>query len=85
MATYYSNIPAQRTRQLAGDLWLVGWAILWIWVAFRLHGLIMNLAAPGLAIADGATSLSENIDSAGTAISSVPLVGDTLSPPRSPA
>lgn len=83
MATYYSNIPARRTRQLAGDLWLVGWAILWIWVAFRLHGLIMNLAAPGLAIADGATSLSENIDSAGTAISSVPLAGDTLATPFS--
>lgn len=83
MATYYSNIPARRTRQLAGDLWLVGWTVLWIWVAVKLHDLIMNLAAPGLAIADGATSLSENIDSAGTSISSVPLVGDTLATPFS--
>ena len=81
MATYYSDIPARRTRQLAGDLWLVGWTILWIWVAVKLHGLIMNLAAPGLAISEGASDLADSIDSAGDSISGVPLIGDTLGAP----
>ncbi len=79
--TIYSDIPARRARQLAGDVWLVLWSILWIWAAVRLHELIMNLATPGLAIADGATALAGSISSAGDSISQVPLVGDTLGSP----
>ena len=77
----YSQLPARRARQFAGDLWLVVWTIGWIWIAFTLHGLIMKLAAPGIAIAEGATSLATSIDSAGDAIGGVPLVGDGLSLP----
>jgi hypothetical protein len=77
----YADIPARRTRQLAGDLWLVAWTILWIWVAVRLHELIMNLATPGAAIAAGASDLATSIDSAGETISGVPLVGDSLGAP----
>ncbi len=78
---FYADIPARRARQLLGDLWLIVWSLLWIWVAIRLHELIMNLAAPGLAIAEGATDLAGNISSAGDSISQVPLVGDTLGAP----
>ena len=81
MAKLYSDIPARRTRQAIGDVWLVAWSILWVWVAVRLHELIMNLATPGLAIADGATDLAGSITSAGESISSVPLVGETLGTP----
>ena len=77
----YADIPARRTRQVAGDVWLVGWTVLWIWIAIKLHGLIMNLAAPGLAIADGANDLAGSISSAGDSISGLPLVGDTLGGP----
>ncbi len=79
--TWYSELPARRTRQIAGDLWLVAWSALWIWAAFRLHDLVMNLAAPGLAVAEGATDLATSIDSAGESVGSVPLVGETLSAP----
>jgi hypothetical protein len=79
--TFYADIPARRARQLAGDIWLVVWSLLWIWAAMRLYDLVMNLAAPGLAIADAATDLSENIASAGESISQVPLVGETLGSP----
>ena len=77
----YSDIPTRRTRQAAGDAWLVGWTVLWIWVAVKLHGLVMNLAAPGLAIADGASDLADSIASAGDSISEVPLVGESLGGP----
>jgi hypothetical protein len=81
MAKYYSDLPARRTRQIAGDAWLVCWTILWIWVAFKLHGLIMNLAAPGLAIAEAAGDLADSIDAAGDSVGGVPLIGDTLTGP----
>jgi hypothetical protein len=79
--TWYSDIPARRARQIAGDLWLVLWTLLWIWVAVRLHELIMNLATPGAAIASGARDLATSIDSAGESIGGIPLVGDTLGTP----
>ena len=79
--TWYSDIPSRRARQLTGDVWLVLWSILWIWAAFRVHGLVMNLATPGLAIADGATDLAGSISSAGDSVSQVPLVGDSLGAP----
>jgi hypothetical protein len=79
--TFYADLPARRTRQILGDLWLVGWSLLWIWAAFRLHDLVMNLATPGLALADGATSLSQSISSAGQSVSQVPMVGESLAAP----
>ena len=77
----YSEITARRARQVTGDVWLVLWSALWIWAALRLHELVMNLATPGLAIAEGATDLAGNISDAGDSIGQVPLVGDTLSAP----
>lgn len=79
--TLYSDIPARRARQVTGDVWLVLWSLLWIWAATRLYDLVMNLAAPGVAIADGAADLSDSIASAGDSIGQVPLVGDTLGAP----
>jgi hypothetical protein len=77
----YSDIPARRARQLGGDLWLLVWTLAWIWIAVKLHGLIMSLAAPGQAIADGANSLAGQITSAGETLSGVPVIGDTLGAP----
>ena len=77
----YADIPARRTRQLAGDIWLVAWTVLWIWIAVKLHGLVMNLAPPGMAISDGANDLAESIASAGEAVGGVPLVGESLGAP----
>ena len=83
MVKLYADVPARRARQLAGDIWLVVWTLCWIWIAVKLHGLIMSLAAPGQAIADGATGLAESIDSAGESVSGIPLIGDALSAPFS--
>ena len=77
----YSEITARRARQVSGDVWLVLWSALWIWAAFRLHELVMNLATPGLAIAESATDMAGNITDAGDSIGQVPLVGDALSAP----
>ncbi|MBI1351063.1 MAG: hypothetical protein GC156_08090 [Actinomycetales bacterium] len=78
---FYADIPARRARQMLGDIWLVAWSALWVWAAFRLYDLVMNLATPGLAIAQSATDLAGNISDAGDSIGQVPLVGETLSTP----
>ena len=79
--TWYSELPSRRARQILGDAWLVAWIALWVWVGFRLHDLIMNLAAPGLAIAEGASDLAVSIEEAGAAVASVPLIGGAISAP----
>lgn len=81
MPKIYSDIPTRRTRQGLGDAWLLIWSLLWIWAALRLRDLVLNLAGPGQAVADGARDLAANIDSAGTAVAAVPLVGDSLRAP----
>lgn len=79
--TWYSEIPARRTRQIAGDAWLIAWSALWIWAALRLYDLVMNLAAPGLAVSSSATDLAGRFDDAGSALGGVPLVGGALQAP----
>ncbi len=79
--TFYADLPARRTRQMLGDAWLVAWTLIWIWVAIRLHDLVMNLAAPGLAIAESADDLAIDIESAGQAVGGIPLLGSSLSAP----
>ncbi len=81
--TFYSDIPARRARQLAGDIWLLFWSVLWIWAALRLYDLVMNLAAPGVAIAEGVGELATNLDSARDSVGGVPLVGEALAAPFS--
>ncbi|MEX1210390.1 MAG: hypothetical protein WEA35_05895 [Candidatus Nanopelagicales bacterium] len=79
--TWYSEIPARRTRQVAGDIWLIAWSALWIWIALRLYDLIMNLATPGLAVSSSATDLADRFADAGSALGGVPLVGTALQSP----
>lgn len=79
--TWYSELPARRTRQVAGDIWLFAWSALWIWVALRLYDLMMNLATPGLAVSGSATDLADRFGDAGGALGGVPLVGGALQSP----
>lgn len=78
---WYSDLPARRTRQLIGDVWLVAWTVLWIWAAFRVHDLVMNLAGPGLTIAERGNELAASITSAGEGIAAIPLVGEAAASP----
>lgn len=79
--TWYSEMPARRMRQILGDAWLVLWGALWIWAALHLYDLVMNLAAPGLAVADSATDMSARFTSAGETLAGVPLIGGALQSP----
>lgn len=77
----YAQHPAVRARQLAADLGLLAWLVLWVLVARVVHGAVLLLAAPGQAVADLGRSMSGNLSSAASAARDVPLVGGRLSGP----
>ncbi len=49
----YADRPFRSTNQLLGDLLVLGWIALWVWAGFRLHDLVLGLAAPGEAGREG--------------------------------
>ena len=44
--TWYADSPGRRTRQVVSDLFFLLWCGLWIWVAVKLHDLIVPLGTP---------------------------------------
>lgn len=81
LLTIYAETPARRARQIASDLWFVLWCALWIWLAIRLHDLILPLAAPGEKLADVGDALTDNMGAAGEAVDDLPFIGDDVSAP----
>jgi hypothetical protein len=77
----YASAPAQRTRQVAADLGMLAWLVLWVLVARVVHGAVLVLAEPGQAVEDLGSSVAGNMESAAGVAEDVPLVGDELSAP----
>jgi hypothetical protein len=77
----YASAPAQRTRQLAADLGMLAWLVLWLLVARVVHGAVLVLAEPGQAVEDLGGSVAGNMGSAAGIAEDVPVVGDELSAP----
>ena len=48
----YAPSPALRGRQLAADVGLLAWLVLWVLVARTVHGAVLALAEPGRAVED---------------------------------
>lgn len=77
----YAQHPVLRTRQLAADLGMLAWVVLWVVVARAVHGAVLVLAEPGRAVEDLGRSLSDQMSSASGVAEDVPLVGDELAVP----
>ena len=77
----YADRPDRRARQLAADLGLVAWLVLWLLVARVVHRAVLVLAEPGRALSDLGRSISDTMGSAAGAADDVPVVGDGLSKP----
>lgn len=77
----YAATPVRRTRQIVGDLLLLAWIALWIWVGNIVHDSTTSLATPGLQIDASATGLSDALDDAGNKLEGVPVVGDEVAKP----
>ena len=77
----YADSPTVRARQVAADLGMVAWLVLWVLVARTVHGAVLALAEPGRAVEDLASSVADSMASAAEAAEDVPLVGDELADP----
>ncbi len=77
----YADHSARRTRQVVGDLFLLGWLVLWLWLARVVHDATLALATPGRKIETAGSGLAGRLREAGSAVGGVPLVGDKVRSP----
>jgi hypothetical protein len=77
----YAQHPVLRARQLAADLGMLAWAVLWVAVARVAHDAVLVLAEPGRAVEDLGASITGNMGSAADVAGNVPVVGDELATP----
>ena len=77
----YADGPARRTRQLLGDLLLVAWVALFLWLASVVHDATLALAVPGRKIEEAGSGLAARLRDAGSAVDDLPLVGDEVRSP----
>jgi hypothetical protein len=77
----YADSPARRTRQVVGDLLLLGWVLVWLLVARVVHSSTMLLARPGEEMTEAGNGLADRMRDAGSAVEDAPLIGDELRSP----
>lgn len=79
--TLYAQTPWRRTRQVLGDVLVLGWVVLWVRIGQAVHDVVGRLAAPGRTLEDAGSSLSDGLTSAGDTVARVPLIGDDARAP----
>jgi hypothetical protein len=77
----YADRPIRTTNQLLGDLLVLGWIALWVWAGFRLHDLVLGLAAPGEQAEKAGRTLQNSLGDAAGNVGDVPFAGDALRSP----
>jgi len=78
---FYAQHPARRTRQILGDLLVLGWIGLCFQLATGLRGLVERLAGPGREVEGAGRDLARSMDRVGDRVGRVPVVGDDLEAP----
>ncbi len=77
----YSDIPGRRAVQMATDVGIVVWVVLWVRIAQRVHDAAMALAAPGRSLADAGISFRDTMSGAGDGVDNLPLLADRVATP----
>ena len=77
----YADRPDCRARQVASDVGLLAWAVLWALVARAVHQAVLVLAEPGRSVEDLGRSIADTMGSAAGAAGDLPVVGDDLATP----
>jgi hypothetical protein len=74
----YADTPGRFSRQLLGDLVVVGWVALWVWLALQLRERLLRLAGPGESLQRAGTSFTGSLNDAGDKVGRLPVVGDDV-------
>jgi len=77
----YADAGAVRSRQLTGDLLVLGWTLLWVWLAYEVHRQVGRLAAAGRALQQAGDGLASNLDDAAEGAGRVPVLGGAVRAP----
>ncbi|MEU0494946.1 hypothetical protein [Mycobacterium sp. NPDC006124] len=77
----YATTPGRLLAQLTSDTVVVVWTAIWVLVGLAVHSAVDTIADVGRQVNDGATGVSENLNSAGDSTDDFPLVGSALSKP----
>jgi hypothetical protein len=77
----YADLPARRTRQVAGDLLILIWVLVWIQMAVVVREATLALAVPGQEIQEAGTGLADRLRDAGATVDDLPLVGEEVRVP----
>ena len=77
----YSDIPSRRAVQVATDVGIVLWVVLWVRIAQRVYDATMALAAPERNLAGAGSSFRDTMSSAGDGVDNLPLLDDRVATP----
>lgn len=77
----YATSPARRTRQVAADLFVLAWVVVWVLIGRWVFGLVMTLAGPADPLRRAGTSLSERMTDIAGRVTGIPIVGEGLDAP----
>ena len=77
----YADLPGRRARQVAADLGMLGWIVVWAWVGRAVYSAIVALRAPADRLRDSGTSLAGSMSNAEQQLGDVPILGDRLQGP----
>lgn len=79
--SWYARSPRLLTRQVASDLALVVWALLWWWISRTVDASVRELADPMRTIAATTGDVSRSVSEAGGQVGRVPAIGGDMARP----
>lgn len=77
----YAEVPRFRNRQIAQDLGLLLWSIVWIRVGLHIYNLVLRLAEPGRTVERAGQGFSGTLADISSKVGEIPLVGTSLQAP----
>jgi hypothetical protein len=77
----YAETPRYRARQLLADAATVIWIVIWVRIGFFMRDLVDRLAGPGETVENAGRSFSGTVDSFGSNLDDLPVLGDLLQRP----
>ncbi len=77
----YADGAGRRSRQQLGDLLLVAWVLLWVWLSDVVRDATLRLTTPGERLREAGGGLASRLREAGGSVGEVPLVGDDVRAP----
>jgi hypothetical protein len=77
----YADLPLRRAAQLAGDVLVIVWVVVWVKVGQAVHDATARLEGAGRQMQSAGNGIGRNMRSASASVSDVPLVGDKLRQP----